>query len=243
MDAQDQVEAQLAALKDKFVGGLPDRLALLRDTFDGWWLSQEAAQLEAFHRLVHSLTGAGATFGCIEVSQAARELETYLKTMMVAGVTPQAADRTHIDRLLAAVERLASGAASASTVVDDAAASIYLLDGDGVTGQRVALELMRFGYAVESFADAEGLLEAVVAAVPGLIIVRASALRGEVVQTLADLQACQRNPLPLALLGEGAADTAQLHVVARWPELLDFDLFSRWLNTLFTTNQSTRQVV
>ena len=45
--------------------------------------------LRTFHRLAHSLAGAGATFGHPEVSDLARGLERLLKTSLATGEPPE----------------------------------------------------------------------------------------------------------------------------------------------------------
>jgi HPt (histidine-containing phosphotransfer) domain-containing protein len=51
----------------------------------GWGIEP----LRTFHRLAHSLAGAGATFGFPEVSEVARRLESLLKSALDAGSTPE----------------------------------------------------------------------------------------------------------------------------------------------------------
>jgi periplasmic divalent cation tolerance protein len=68
-------------LREYFAGRLPERLAEIEEACRA---AQEAGftgePLRTFHRLVHSLAGAGGTFGFPEVSETARGLERLLKT-------------------------------------------------------------------------------------------------------------------------------------------------------------------
>lgn len=99
---------ELKELQEYFAGRLPERLAELEDAWtavaaSGW----EEGQVRTLHRLAHSLTGAGATFGFPEVSRTARVLERFLKTAL-DGTGPSGEDVfEHVERLLEGVQRAA----------------------------------------------------------------------------------------------------------------------------------------
>jgi HPt (histidine-containing phosphotransfer) domain-containing protein len=88
-------------LRRYFAGRLPDRLteveeagAAARET--GW----AAEPLRRFHRLAHSLVGAGSTFGFPAITEHARVLERLLKAHLEGGPPPLAAEVAEIlDRL------------------------------------------------------------------------------------------------------------------------------------------------
>ncbi len=244
MDANDKIQAQMQVLKDKFVAGLPDRLVRLNQAFAGWQQSGDGEQLEAFHRLAHSLTGAGATFGCGEVSQAARELEVYLKALAVPGVAQQAADLNHINGLLAAVAKAAQQAGGGEVPASEPEPLLYLLDGDAVGRSQLVLGLSRSGYAVEAFASVDEVLEAMVASRPGAMVAQVASLvaDADALQTLMDLQACQATPVPLLLLGaDGAVDLPRLGVVEQLPAVAAVEQLVHALDGLFTTRVPVQQ--
>ncbi len=74
-------ETASSELREYFAGRLPERLAEIEDACraarDTGFTGEP---LRTFHRLVHSLAGAGGTFGFPEVSETARGLERLLKT-------------------------------------------------------------------------------------------------------------------------------------------------------------------
>ncbi|HKI02127.1 MAG TPA: Hpt domain-containing protein [Thermoanaerobaculia bacterium] len=76
-------------LRQYFAGRLPHRLAEIEDACraarDAGWTGEP---LRTFHRLVHSLTGAGATFGFPEVSEIARGLEHLLAGLLKRDTPP-----------------------------------------------------------------------------------------------------------------------------------------------------------
>ncbi|HJV27489.1 MAG TPA: Hpt domain-containing protein [Aromatoleum sp.] len=71
--ADDPLAAKIAVLQRAFVAQLPERIRALDEALAK--LGQDEETVKAVHVIVHSLAGAGATFGCPEVSAAAREME------------------------------------------------------------------------------------------------------------------------------------------------------------------------
>jgi HPt (histidine-containing phosphotransfer) domain-containing protein len=79
-------DAGAEELRRYFAGRLPHRLGELEDACQeargaGW----RGTPLRTFHRLAHSLAGAGAIFGFPEVSDVARRLERHLKPVLENG--------------------------------------------------------------------------------------------------------------------------------------------------------------
>jgi len=97
------VNTQLEALRLKFIGDLPKRMNAIETSFDEWQSSDNSEHLSEFHRLTHSLTGAAATFGCDEVSVAARALEIQLKAIEQAETGLEGVDLSLINTLLSDV--------------------------------------------------------------------------------------------------------------------------------------------
>jgi len=80
-------------LRRYFAYRLPVRVAEVEAARDaardaGW----RGEPQRTFHRLVHSLAGAGATFGFPEVSETSRRLESLLKSALDTGAPPDAAE-------------------------------------------------------------------------------------------------------------------------------------------------------
>ncbi len=82
MNNKDEITTQLKALKQKFISGLPQRLNIIQGHRRRWLDGESEEALADFHRTTHSLTGAGATFGCSEISQCARELERHIESLL-----------------------------------------------------------------------------------------------------------------------------------------------------------------
>jgi chemotaxis protein histidine kinase CheA len=88
-------------LRRYFAGRLPERLTEVEDAGAaareaGW----AAEPLRRFHRLAHSLVGAGATFGFPGVTEHARTLERLLKAHLDGGPPPSTAEVTEIAEIL-----------------------------------------------------------------------------------------------------------------------------------------------
>jgi HPt (histidine-containing phosphotransfer) domain-containing protein len=92
-------------LRRYFAYRLPARISEVEAARDaardaGW----RGGPLRTFHRLAHSLAGAGATFGFPEVSEASRRLESLLKGALDAGAPPEIEE---IEELLTRLRELA----------------------------------------------------------------------------------------------------------------------------------------
>jgi len=92
-------------LRRYFAYRLPARVSEIESARDaardaGW----RDAPLRTFHRLAHSLAGAGATFGFPEVSDVSRRLESLLKRALDGGSPPEAAE---VEGLLSRLRDLA----------------------------------------------------------------------------------------------------------------------------------------
>ena len=98
-DVEDDLEAE--ELRRYFAGRLPSRLAEVEDAASaareaGW----AAEPLRNFHRLAHSLVGAGATFGFPGVTEHARTLERLLKAHLDGGPPPSTAEVAEVAEIL-----------------------------------------------------------------------------------------------------------------------------------------------
>ena len=107
----DEPLPDLGSLQEYFAGRLPERL---QEIDDAWRRVRESSwgteEVKLFHRLAHSLTGAGATFGFATVTDTSRALERRLKTVLAAEGPPL--DPAEVDALLAALREAASSGPS-----------------------------------------------------------------------------------------------------------------------------------
>jgi diguanylate cyclase (GGDEF)-like protein len=119
--------------------------------------------LRTFHRLAHSLAGAGATFGFPEVGEASRRLESLLKGSLDAGSPPEAAEISDLlTRLRDLAERPLEPAAGAPPEWGPAGGEeglLYLWSDDPAFRDSLGLQLRPFGYEVQTFAGLAPLSE------------------------------------------------------------------------------------
>src|SRR5947207_14828233 len=80
MDSSIQVKLQ--ALFVDYTKKLPDKINMLEKQWQNLSQSWDQEKLLEFHRAVHSLCGSAGTYGYKTLSQRARELEVYLKTLL-----------------------------------------------------------------------------------------------------------------------------------------------------------------
>jgi HPt (histidine-containing phosphotransfer) domain-containing protein len=107
----DEPLPELGSLQEYFAGRLPARL---HEIDEAWRSVREsawgAAEVKVFHRLAHSLSGAGATFGFAAVTDAARALERRLKAVLQDQAPP--VEPAEVESLLAALRAAASSGPS-----------------------------------------------------------------------------------------------------------------------------------
>jgi chemotaxis protein histidine kinase CheA len=88
----DTIE-KIELLKSKFRLEIPSRLEEIEQKFiQGKNLSFNKKEFEEFYRYIHSLTGAGSTFGEKELSQSALSFENELKIFLDKSKIPNKED-------------------------------------------------------------------------------------------------------------------------------------------------------
>ncbi len=151
-------------LRRYFAYRLPARVSEVEAARDaardaGWGLEP----LRTFHRLAHSLAGAGATFGVPEVSEISRQLEGLLKASLDGGSPPEAAEvEKLLTRLRDLAERPLETAAGASPERGPTAGEeglLYLWSEDPGLRDLIGLQLRPFGFEVRAFASLAPLCE------------------------------------------------------------------------------------
>jgi diguanylate cyclase (GGDEF)-like protein len=156
-------------LRRYFAGRLPARLAEVeaaRDAArDAGWAGEP---LWTFHRLAHSLTGVGATFGFPEITAVARRLEDVLKAALAVAAAPPAAEE--VDALLDRLREIARRSLNPTSDTGAIAAAperatapggdeglLFLWSDDPGFGDGLADQLRPFGYEVQPFVDLAAL--------------------------------------------------------------------------------------
>lgn len=103
---------KLAQLREIYLARLPDALAAVQAFGDGLCGGErDRASLEALSQHLHKLAGSGGSFGCAELSAAARVLEQRVKHWLNGDLTSlDAASRRALAEDLAALHATAADA-------------------------------------------------------------------------------------------------------------------------------------
>ena len=104
----EELTRTIAKLHADYAAQLPSMVAQMNEL----WRALVAAEiplsrLPELTRMAHSITGAGATFGIPDASQAARELEEFLDQTGKSGKLPGAKEQEKVAALLVALAQAA----------------------------------------------------------------------------------------------------------------------------------------
>ena len=213
-----------ASLRSYFAARLPERLREIEEAWEqtraAGWTEEEA---RTFHRLAHSLAGAGATFGFPAVTDAARRLEQRLKPVALGTAPPP--DDAQVSELLAGLRR--AGRTPAETGSEelalpaDASADdpgrrdVLLVEGDPALGPWLSQQLERFGYRVRLLDQPEELVAEIERAPPAALLIDQDFLDRRLLgpQGLSRLRRNLRAPVRLLYLSDRDDLEARLEAV------------------------------
>jgi diguanylate cyclase (GGDEF)-like protein len=180
-------QAQLAELRNSYIRQLPERLGQIqRHWHDLLAGNGDHEMLRTLHRMVHSLTGSGATFGFVALSDKARALERILKGMVESDAGTVISERGVIETALAELETAIASAGSGGLASASANSALYaarqthipvdsrlifFLEDDLLTAKELKLQLGHFGYMVRVFSRIKGVEEAILENLPALVII------------------------------------------------------------------------
>lgn len=166
-------------LREYFSERLPHRLREVenawRDVRESGWGPEPVKRL---HRLAHSLTGTGSTFGFPAVSEAARRLEVLLQGAVEGTSPPPSPER--VEELLGELRRAAEpsetpGASTAAPVparpsILGTEQLLFLVEDDPELGRTLSHQLEHFGYRVRLFPDIASFDEEIARELPAAVL-------------------------------------------------------------------------
>ncbi len=161
------LQAALKSLSDEYAAKLPEKLGQIEQAWkrlqQGGWNVEKLGDL---HRMVHSLTGSGKTFGFVFLSDVARNLEIRLKQLMQEQKTPDEEEVRHIQVLLSELRQVSiSRDTSASSYHDEleslaeseqgmpGCSHIFITGTDTLFAEDLKVQLGYYGYDVRVFQD------------------------------------------------------------------------------------------
>ena len=104
----EELEWTIAKLRAEYAEQLPGTVAQMEDLWRGLLAAEvPSSRFPELVRMVHSITGSGATFGLPRVSEAARALESCLDRLVASGEMPEPPGQETVLQLLAALRQAA----------------------------------------------------------------------------------------------------------------------------------------
>ncbi len=201
------IQARLQALRDSYTAQLPAKIGEVRVLWEKLCSMPAPEDLKTLHRLVHGLTGSGATFGYAELSDAARVMEACLKEMQEHNKSLDTPCRDRVNAYLQAVESVAlAERAKAQNLTQPESRVlpaepenrvIYLVEDDPHQAQDLSLQLQNFGYEVRVFAAPEAMQSVSKQELPAAVIMDIMFPQGELAgtTTISEMKhSCQTPP-------------------------------------------------
>jgi len=158
------LQAKLKLLSESYAAQLPEKLKQIEQTWSRLpRVEWDEENFQTLHRMVHSLTGSGKTFGFSLLSDVARNLEEYLKKLAQAKKVPSEEQRKRIQVLLSELQQVAiqrdasvgnqpGWIAVARTDQRPAGCQrIFVMEDEPASAKELKVQLSFFGYDVSVF--------------------------------------------------------------------------------------------
>ncbi len=216
----EDFEEELKALEQAYLAHLPEKIEPLKLAWAtlnslGWGIEQQ----DKLMFQAHTLAGSAGTFGLTALSQAARALEIYIKSLRTSSEAPAENQLATLNQYVEEVLRIVTGATAAPLLPaqpgpveppPNAATSvklaeeplkvIYLVQEQPDSDQDLGVQLGYFGYQVQFFQDLNGLQAAIEQLTPTAIIVDLASSRAEMAYIEAVRHIQQELPQPVPVL-------------------------------------------
>lgn len=220
-----EFQEQLAALRQTYADQILDKFGQI-ETLWQRVLRQQHQSYATLYQLTHRMRGSGATFGFLELSQVAQQLEEQFKHLSAAGTaTPEQVEQINhllVDLKAIAqqsfqtgasaqptnlpesfgrefVKRLFQASAALRSPEKDPALSnklIFLLEPDPQTAQDLSVQMNYFGYQVQRFDDLPALEAALQTTLPDALILDVA------LSEVPDLTAAEETGIDFTSLGQ-----------------------------------------
>lgn len=222
-----ELQEKMRVLRESYAAQLPEKIRQIEAACAGYQSRSDEETLHALHRMVHSLTGSGATFGFSELSQVARVLEEYLKGIVIQGSPASDVQLTELQRQIMVLRQAAANADAVPSAPPDLMATapgagepvnaklVYLVEDEADLARDLALQLSYFGYEVRVFNRLDEFLQAMKATRNVLIIMDISFPEDSMggVKAMREVQQGRDAPVPVLYLSALDDLTARLEAV------------------------------
>lgn len=180
-DKAAKMQEQLQALRAAYTAQLPDKIRQIEESWASLQQAWSDEDFKAMHRMVHGLTGSGATFGFSMLSEAARTLEVLVKGLIAEGGGPLT--ERHIEEVELYLKALKDASFNADRNNKAAAAAplgtprcdpgnrvIFLVDDDAQFAESIALQIGYFGYSIRVFSTLGEAYRTIIQSPPALLL-------------------------------------------------------------------------
>ncbi len=220
----NDIEKKLKVLRDAYAVQLPEKLKQIKQMWIG--LAEEThdeERFQALHRMVHSLTGSGKTFGFSALSDTARELEHELKTLAEGKDAPTSQQRQSVQDLLSRLHQASlvsegqTGVGMGFHVRTDVSAArhIYIVEDDVQFAGMLKNQLSYFGYEVSVHNTLESFSRAVPLRADSVVVMDISFPEDGMggVHAMQKIQAGREVPVPVVFISSYDEMEARLGAV------------------------------
>ncbi|QOY55248.1 diguanylate cyclase [Candidatus Sulfurimonas marisnigri] len=170
---------KLELLRNNYAKELPSKIEHLQLIFDkGIKNGFDESIIDEFYRSAHNLIGSGATFGFLELSRAANNLEKAISAYLRTDKPISKAEIEDLRLILKSIF-LATKAKSrdvhlgfSNDVIKsrNSSISIYIIDDDQYIHEELKIQLENFGYNVKSFHDTKSFEKAALEKAPDIVM-------------------------------------------------------------------------
>ncbi|KTD46241.1 regulatory protein (GGDEF domain) [Legionella quateirensis] len=182
---------------------LPDKIHHIETLWKEQQHHWDLSQFQDFHREVHSLCGSSGTYGYIELSKAARQMEVFLKNILTHGQFTHE-DKNQIVTYINQLKKVLSLELPKQLPVVESKPEpqvekkvIYILEQDEILSRHLYESLIQIDYEPFLIQDLITLRRAVEEKVPVAIILDTHYLKDNGIETILDLQKEQAIPIQL----------------------------------------------
>lgn len=190
----EAIQKKLDALSRMYREKLPEKIAHIEHLREKLQHYCDPALFRDFHREVHSLCGSAGTYGYLELSKTAREMEIFLKTLLDKE-SLSAVDQDLITKYLCQLKLVHTRCTSVQTALLDTNLPeplenkiIYIVVKDEGFNQKIREELQHIDYQVHQIANLDILLLAVKEKVPAAMIIDTDYLDQSGIKIISDIQ-------------------------------------------------------
>lgn len=190
---------------------LPAKIADIEGKWQKLQIEWNEQLFQDFLRAAHTLHGSAGTYGYTTVSEAAAQLELYLKSLV--NKTPTTEDLSTISGLFTVLKTTVSTLAVAQSTQQQHDAipkktltspveekEIYLLETESKVAKDITVQLCYYHHKIKQFNNFGDLLEAIIQKIPAVCVLDIQVLSDEEINTLNVLISQQKKPLPLLFI-------------------------------------------